>query len=229
MLEKTGLTKGAFYHHFSSKQALGIAVVDELIHGKITDIWLDTLDNSNDPINAIQDAFEKSAECYGMDILMLGCPLNNLAQEMSPINEEFRLHINQIFHQWHQALVGVLERGIKAGNIIKEIDPLSVATFILACVEGSIGLAKNERDLAPIIRTTDEIDRYLGTLRPKNEILNMRQAQGCSGLATRGIYPRHQTLSAMLMPHFEQTLGTSTDPQFVKNCNCFLCVYYADK
>ena len=167
VLEKTSLTKGAFYHHFSSKQALGIAVVDELIHGKITDIWLDTLNNSSDPINAIQDAFEKSAECYGMEMLMLGCPLNNLAQEMSPINEEFRVHINDIFHQWHEALVGALKRGIEVGNIIEEIDPLSVATFILACVEGSIGLAKNERDLAPIIRTTDEIDRYLGTLQPK--------------------------------------------------------------
>ena len=168
VLEKTGLTKGAFYHHFSSKQALGIAVVDELIHGKITDIWLDTLNNSNDPVNAIQDALEKAAECYGMEMLMLGCPLNNLAQEMSPINEEFRIHINIIFHKWHDALVGVLKRGIEVGNVIETIDPLSVATFILACVEGSIGLAKNERDLAPIIRTTDEIDRYLNTLKPKS-------------------------------------------------------------
>ena len=49
ILEKTTLTKGAFYHHFASKQALGIAVVDELIHGKITEIWLTTLDNSSDP------------------------------------------------------------------------------------------------------------------------------------------------------------------------------------
>ena len=167
ILDKTNLTKGAFYHHFSSKQTLGIAVVDELIHGKITEIWLDTLDQSNDPVNAIQDALEKAAECYGMEMLLLGCPLNNLAQEMSPINEEFRLHINQIFHLWHEALVGVLNRGIAAGNIIAEIDPLSVATFILACVEGSIGLAKNERDLAPILRTTDEIERYLGALQPK--------------------------------------------------------------
>ena len=167
ILEKTSLTKGAFYHHFASKQALGVAVVDESIHGKITEIWLDTLNNSHDPVNAIQDALEKAAECYGMEMLMLGCPLNNLAQEMSPINEEFRLHINKIFHLWQEALVGVLKRGIKAGNIIDEIDPLSVATFILACVEGSIGLAKNERDLAPIIHTSDEIERYLLALQPK--------------------------------------------------------------
>ena len=167
VLDKTSLTKGAFYHHFSSKQALGIAVIDEMIYGKITEIWLSTLNNSDDPVTAIQDAFEKAAECYGMEMLMLGCPLNNLAQEMSPINEEFRVHINQIFHEWQAALIGVFERGMKAGNIIPGIDPVSVATFIPACVEGSIGLAKNERDLAPIIHTTDEIERYLGALQPK--------------------------------------------------------------
>ena len=31
ILAETGLTKGAFYHHFSSKQDLGYAVVDEFL------------------------------------------------------------------------------------------------------------------------------------------------------------------------------------------------------
>jgi AcrR family transcriptional regulator len=166
VLEKTGLTKGAFYHHFCSKQALGLAVVDEVIYGRISIIWLETLRNSDDPVNAIQDALEKAAECYGMEMLMLGCPLNNLAQEMSPIDEEFRQHISRIFQEWQQELVGVIERGIKAGRVQDGIDPLSVAAFILASTEGCIGLAKNERDLGPLVRCVDEMERYLETLRP---------------------------------------------------------------
>lgn len=167
VLDKTALTKGAFYHHFTSKQALGLAVVDEIIQGRIRRIWLDTLDSSSDPVAAIQEALEKAAECYGMEMLMLGCPLNNLAQEMSPIDEEFRLHINSIFQAWHAALVGVIERGIRAGKVIGNVDPPSVAAFILASLEGCIGLAKNERAIAPFVRCTDEMERYLETLRPR--------------------------------------------------------------
>jgi AcrR family transcriptional regulator len=167
VLDKTSLTKGAFYHHFSSKQALGLAVVDEMIYGRIHHIWLDTMSRSSDPVTAVQEALEKAAACYGMEMLTLGCPLNNLAQEMSPINEEFRLHINRIFHEWHQAIAGLIERGIAAGKVIPHVDPQSVAAFILATLEGCIGLAKNERAIAPFVRCVDEMERYLESLRPR--------------------------------------------------------------
>jgi AcrR family transcriptional regulator len=167
ILNNTKLTKGAFYHHFKSKEALGLAVVDEVIYSKISKIWLETLDGSNDPIEAIQEAYERAAQSYGKEMLELGCPLNNLAQEMSPINEEFRVRINLIFHEWHEALMGVVKRGKEAGHIKPEVDPRAVATFILSIVEGSIGLAKNEHDLAPFIRCADEMERYLLSMRPQ--------------------------------------------------------------
>ena len=36
VLKKAALTKGAFYHHFSSKKELGLAVIDEV---SITCTW----------------------------------------------------------------------------------------------------------------------------------------------------------------------------------------------
>ncbi len=106
ILKRAKVTKGALYHHFPNKQALGYAVVDEYIRWLIYDDFLRPLaENESDPIetlNSIVRARNRSAKhsdtthdysinVLGVNAIRLGCPLNNLAQEMSPLDEEFRI------------------------------------------------------------------------------------------------------------------------------------------
>ena len=49
ILEKAGVTKGALYHHFDNKAALGYAVVDEIIRPFMQGFWLPLVD-AEDPI-----------------------------------------------------------------------------------------------------------------------------------------------------------------------------------
>ncbi len=49
ILAQAGVTKGALYHHFPDKAALGYAVVDEVVRGLLLDRWLGLLDPSEDP------------------------------------------------------------------------------------------------------------------------------------------------------------------------------------
>jgi AcrR family transcriptional regulator len=98
ILTRAGLTKGALYHHFGSKEALGHAVIEQLIAGVMTAKWLAPLDDTDDPIGALIGVVEgtslQDAHVTG------GCPLNNLAQEMSPIDEGFRMRLSHIFTGW---------------------------------------------------------------------------------------------------------------------------------
>ena len=43
ILAETGVTKGALYHHFPSKLALGYAVVDECYAPRLRKHWIDPL------------------------------------------------------------------------------------------------------------------------------------------------------------------------------------------
>ena len=43
ILASTGVTKGALYYHFESKEALGYAVVEEVIAANLRDTWLHPL------------------------------------------------------------------------------------------------------------------------------------------------------------------------------------------
>src|SRR5215472_11816939 len=53
ILSKAGVTKGALYHHFSSKQELGYAVVDELLREEILDRWVRSLEKAENPIDGL--------------------------------------------------------------------------------------------------------------------------------------------------------------------------------
>src|SRR5580698_6815729 len=50
ILARAGVTKGALYYHFDNKEALGYAVVDEVIAGNLHQKWVQPLRNAKDPI-----------------------------------------------------------------------------------------------------------------------------------------------------------------------------------
>jgi hypothetical protein len=62
---------------------------------------------------------------------------------MSPLDEGFRKRLDYIFRIWHDATEQALERARQQGHIRDDLNCDEIATFILAAVEGCIGIAKN--------------------------------------------------------------------------------------
>ncbi len=167
VLEKTGLTKGAFYYYFPSKQALAYAVVDEIIAGIAEEMWRQTLEDAADPIEAIGTVLERISVERGEGFCTLGCPINNLAQEMSSLDDGFRTRLHGIFAKLIGWIADALARGKEAGTVRAEIDTHAVATFVVAAFEGCIGLAKNEQSTATLELCATQIGAYLDTMRAR--------------------------------------------------------------
>ena len=167
IVEETGLTKGALFHHFASKQELGYAVVDEVIWPRFQTIWVHPLERSADPVRDLQRILRRMADEGPGDGVTLdqGCPLNNLAQEMSPLDEGFRKRLEKIYTAWRLAFKTALAHGIKAGTVRKDISPAKVAAFIVAAIEGIIGTAKNAQNPQLLREAGDALLDYLDSLR----------------------------------------------------------------
>lgn len=142
VLKMTGLTKGAFYHHFASKQSLGHAVIDEVLRPWIIDKWVEPLKHFKDPVNDLIQMLTQAREEISTTELHTGCPLNNLSQEMSPLDESFRIRIAAIWQLWHEALSAAFTRGKAQGFIKESVNPNNVARFLIAAMEGIIGQCK---------------------------------------------------------------------------------------
>src|SRR2546421_8866334 len=160
-------TKGAVFHHFKGKKDLGYAVVREIIHPRFKQQWSDPLANSTDPITDLKRIFRQGAKREIADRgLVHGCPLNNLAQEMSPLDEKFRQSLEKIYVAWRETVAAAFARGIKAGKVRKDVSPRKVAAFIVAAQAGMAGTAKNAQNEELLLQTGQALFDYFDSLKP---------------------------------------------------------------
>jgi AcrR family transcriptional regulator len=165
ILAKAGVTKGALYHHFESKTELGYAVVDEIIEKHILGRWLSPLENVDDPVQALTDMLLGMREAVVPQAARFGCPLNNLAQEMSPIDEGFRQRIHRVFSLWRNGIATALRRGQQKGFVRPDLDPNKTSWFLISALEGAVGMAKNAQDPQVLDSWGESMIQYLQTLR----------------------------------------------------------------
>jgi TetR/AcrR family transcriptional regulator, transcriptional repressor for nem operon len=165
ILAATGVTKGALYYHFPSKEALGHAIVEEVVSTFPRDRWLLPLQRSKNknPIDALI-SIVRAIPARPSDV-KAGCPLVNLAQEMSPIDEQFRKRLARIFDAWQEGIAAALRRGQHQGTVRRDLIPEEAASFLIAMVEGYEVLAKNAQDVQLWRMGVRNIVDWLGTLR----------------------------------------------------------------
>ncbi len=167
ILARTGVTKGALYYHFPTKTQLGYAVVEEVIRQRILQRWGHELGEGEDPITHLIEKLRFEAKNrWPLEALRVGCPVNNLANEMSPIDEGFRQRIEQVFQDWRGIITRMIQQGQKSGHVRADVKPAQVATFFVAAVEGTIGMAKNAQDPKLLQDNFTMLQTYLAALCP---------------------------------------------------------------
>src|SRR5579859_7640133 len=160
-----GVTKGAFFHHFASKTEFGYSVVDEVIAEMIRAQWVGPLQESSDPLETIAVEFERGLAFLREQRPILGCPLNNLAQEMNPLDQGFRRRTSAVFALWSDAYRQALDRAKSKGQVRGDIDTRDVAHALVAQIEGTLSLARNSQDPATLDMGARGLRRYLDSLR----------------------------------------------------------------
>ncbi len=166
IIGKTNLTRGALYHHFQNKHSLGKAVLDELIAGAVCARFIEPLAKCDDPIVGLDRIITKACKELTNEEIELGCPLNNLALEMSPVDEEFRKSIDEIYGGWEHAIEQAIAAGQKGGKVAGDVAARQVAAFVVASLAGCRSMAKNRQSRKHLMASVGQLRRYLYSLRP---------------------------------------------------------------
>ena len=164
ILERVDLTKGAMYYHFPTKLELGHALIEEVIRSDFDSNLLAPLRESNDPVMTLLDLIRQKAERTTLETVSLGCPLNNLMQEMSAVDEGFKQRLNAVLMEWQNEFFNALERAQKQGEVREDVDCWATALFLVSAWEGCIGVAKNYQSVKEFRLCMNQLEAYVRSL-----------------------------------------------------------------
>ncbi len=166
ILRSSGVTKGALYYHFGSKQGLGYAVVEERVKPLVRERYIDPFRSVSDPIDGLKlMGLRMQEELEKTGILLMGCPVNNLVTEMSGVDEGFRCRLAEILDEWKNTISEGLRSGQGRGLVRSDIDAAAAATFVVASYQGACGFAKNAHDIAPFVACRKGLEKHVESLR----------------------------------------------------------------
>ncbi|WP_210150697.1 TetR/AcrR family transcriptional regulator [Chryseobacterium scophthalmum] len=142
ILEKTQVTKGAFYYHFRNKNEMGMALISEALNNEILPFIEKSLSKGTDfKKNMYQMMHSLLLEHPFMNAAN-GCPTVNLIQEMAPLSDAFRKALLKSLNKWRKAIEDEITRSQTAGQLSLDHDAKKIAIHILTQYHGVRNMGK---------------------------------------------------------------------------------------
>ena len=136
ILKSLELSKGAFYHHFDSKEDFFIGIIQNLIVKKVYAMLIEPIEHQGDPLNAILSCFEETLLTAENNELDNGFILANFMSEFNGRNPEIMKYLKDLYKVWEVNLVTALQNAKSDGYIDRHVDVEGVATYLTASYMG---------------------------------------------------------------------------------------------
>jgi len=162
VLRASGVGKGNFYYYFKSKEELGYAMLDRIILGFVERTLEPCFsDGTVAPLDRVRCFFDRVLEAQRQRNCVGGCPMGNLACELSDVHEGFRQRLAEIFTRWRARLTDALAEAQAQESLGPECDPAVLAYFLVAGLEGAILLTKVTKDIQIMEACVGELKAHL--------------------------------------------------------------------
>jgi TetR/AcrR family transcriptional repressor of nem operon len=159
----SGLEKGGIYNHFESKDQLALEAFDyavEVMRGRF-DAALEGKDGALERLFAIVDVLGALAEDPPVPG---GCPVLNTAVESDGAHPALKERAAEAMSSWLRLVGREVKEGVKTGELSPGIDPRSVASVVVAALEGAVMLSRLEDDPEHMRRVVGHLKDHLRSL-----------------------------------------------------------------
>ena len=163
IMKKTNLTKGAFYHHFKNKLEIGKKVIEDILSIRIYNGFIKPLkeNRTKSTSDLLVYVFTERIKNFTEKEKALGCPANNMINEIGCSIHDFREPLRKLMDGWKEALIDVIEIGKKNKEIKESIDSNAAATYLICSFEGARGIRKIYDDDALFNNYLEAVKEYI--------------------------------------------------------------------
>ena len=165
VMKATKMTKGAFYHHYKSKQQLGLEVIELKLQQRVYDGMILPLEQPGNAIDILEQTFLNRIMSFPMYDKKNGCPINNFINEIGNYEASYQLALKSIIEKWKTALVTLIEKGKKQGHIKNEVSSEAVAIYLISAFEGIRGIRKVYVDDTVLDHYISGLSLYINSLK----------------------------------------------------------------
>lgn len=162
VIQRAGLSgKSHFYHYFKSKDALGHEVLARQFD-LLGDRGLAILrEPTIEPIERLQVFIDSVVAMQVERGLRGGSPFGALASDMAEQDEGFRVRIARVFRGWIDEIAGLLRQA--EDRLEEGVDPVRLARFIVATLEGATTMARMKRDVGLMHGVAADLKRFVAS------------------------------------------------------------------
>ncbi|MYM70272.1 TetR family transcriptional regulator [Pseudoduganella sp. FT55W] len=149
--DAAGVPKGSFYNHFTSKEALGLEVLQRYTEG-VGQMTALLRDRSLPPLQRLQQYFARMIEGNAANEFQFGCLLGNFSTELSNQIPAMRSAMREAFDGSSAVLAAVIAEGQQDGSIKSDAPATELASFVNDAWQGAVMRAKAEQSREPLER-----------------------------------------------------------------------------
>lgn len=163
IIAEAGVTKGNFYYHFKSKEALAITSLER--HFEHMGLAIAERGSAGaSPLNALLGILDYFAELIAAQKRagrVVGCYFGNFSLEMGGEHAAVRQRLQTIFAAFRGRFQDLLQRASEAGELPPDRDPEQIAAVVVSLLEGAILMDKASQEPQELRRAVDFLKAYL--------------------------------------------------------------------
>ena len=168
LLEKAAVSKGGFYHHFKSKEELGLELINKRISPWLEKYWIQPLKVSKNPLKALNHSIEHFQKDFAKHYPILGSPLSILGTSAC-LDPRVATGISALYSEWFDEIALRLEGGVRRRYINKGLDTRNYAISLVSQIEGALAIGRSTQDWKLVSLAFSAIKERLEQLSPRSK------------------------------------------------------------